>query len=439
MSLSIHDDRMTQLLMAADDGLEADAARLRLERSSIILTFDSMAATESWGQAALLAIAGCGKRMFRGGVFLRETPEAVFRLGHHPATTLRRALLNAGCQEAGMPASAFRIHVGATAPDRCDLYCMADGWRGITSPEPLTAGTDANVLSGVLAGAMATTEAFRRNVLGDLLAARRTRMMSAWDPANPYAGAPLDRLPQKLWLLGGGNLGQATMFVLGLLPYADTAEAALVIQDSDIVGPENLDTQILTEHSWVRRKKARCIADYAEALGFRISVCERRFGPKTVSETDEPRVALVGVDNLKARRWAAASGFDLVLDAGLGRTASEIFDIRLHAFPGLRLVEDAWPVALDDAPQESVVNGGLKKLLAEGRIDLCGQLTIAGRSLGVPSTALAAAVLQVAQACRVLHSGRYCDFIDLALTDTALITAHDATISVALPALGVRA
>lgn len=436
--MAIHDDRLTQLLIAADDGLEVDAARLRLEQSSIMLSFDASAASQDWGQAALLAVARCGKRMFRGGVFLKGTADAVIRVGHHRATTLRRALLNAGCREAGMPASPFCIHVGATAPDRCDLYCMADGWRGITAPEPLTAGSDANVLSGALAGAMAITEAFRRRVLGDLLAARRTQILSAWDPANLYACAPLDRLPQRLWLLGGGNLGQATMFVLGLLPYADTADVALLIHDSDTIGPENLDTQILTEHSWVGRKKARCVADYAEALGFRATVSERRFGPNTVPETDEPRVALVGVDNLKARRWAAASGFDLVLDAGLGRTASEIFDIRLHAFPGLRAVEEAWPIGLDDAPDAPILNVGLEKLLAEGRIDQCGAMTIAGHSLGVPSTALAAAVLQVAQACRALIAGSYADFIDLALTNPAVATGHNATTSVALPGLDVR-
>ena len=46
---------------------------------------------------------------------------------------------------------------------------------------------------------------------------------------------------------------------------------------------------------------------------------------------------------LAARHAAAGSKFDLVLHAGVGAALSEIFDIRIHGFPGTRSPKQAWP------------------------------------------------------------------------------------------------
>ncbi|WFU45506.1 hypothetical protein QA640_46705 (plasmid) [Bradyrhizobium sp. CB82] len=56
----------------------------------------------------------------------------------------------------------------------------------------------------------------------------------------------------------------------------------------------------------------------------------------------------------------------------------------------------------------------MQELVDAGRIDRCGAITIAGRSLGVPSTAVAAAV-QVAQACRAVCDGGFFDLADAPL------------------------
>lgn len=185
MTVPIEHDRIAQLLIASDDGLDIDAARLQLERAAISLTWDPAAAATAWGQAALVTIARCGTRMFRGGVFLRSSSDVEVRVGVQVGANLKRALIDCGCREIGMPSSPFRIHVGATPVDTADLYCMADGWRGIVAPDPITPGIDANVIGGAVAGAMAVTEAFRRHVLGDLLAARRVQSLSAWKGVQP--------------------------------------------------------------------------------------------------------------------------------------------------------------------------------------------------------------------------------------------------------------
>ena len=239
----------------------------------------------------------------------------------------------------------------------------------------------------------------------------------------------MDYLPSSLWLLGLGNLGQATLWTLSLLPYSDPTGVTLLLQDPDISGPENLDTQILTTHAWVGQKKARASARFAEERGFATAISEQRFSAATHRSEHEPGLLLCGLDNLETRRVAAQTeaGFDLVIDAGLGGSAAEVFDIRIHSFPGARTPEEAWP------PQTAMANrplpASLQSLVDEGRLDRCGALSIAGKSMGVPSTAVVAAAIQVGQACRAIATSEYCDLIDLNLHDSSWATGHDAKLS----------
>jgi hypothetical protein len=57
--------------------------------------------------------------------------------------------------------------------------------------------------------------------------------------------------------------------------------------------------------------------------------------------------------------------------------------LRNHGFPGARSPAQAWPEP--DVHLEASLDGSLQELVDAGRIDRCGALTIAGRSLGVPS------------------------------------------------------
>jgi hypothetical protein len=266
-----------------------------------------------------------------------------------------------------------------------------------------------NEIGGVLAGALGVSEVFRGAVLGDLRAGRRTQRLSAFSPRSATGDLEpkLIHLPTAFWLLGLGNLGQAALWTIGMLPYADPSAVSLFLQDFDSSEAGNLPIQILTKPHWIGRKKARSAAAWADDLGFGTTIIERRFMFDSRRSDGEPSLALVGVDNLAARRTAASSNFDLVLDAGLGATAPEIFDIRLHAFPGIRSPEQAWPEPTAEA--ERPLDPALQALVDAGRIDKCGAMTIAGRSLGVPSTAVAAAAIQVAQACRAAIDGSYCD------------------------------
>lgn len=415
MVTDIKHDRLTQLVIKHDDSIGIDTARARLENAALVLYTDS-AANSSWGQAAILTIAECAVRMFRGGVYLGSEFAEPAIIGNKTFITLRQMLVDAGCKTVTSPANAKALHVGieANAPMGA-LRCWADGWVAITSPNsPSELPLNGNEISGILAGAMAVSEIFRQLVLGDVCACKRTQKLSPLSPMNPMpVGIGLELLPKCCWILGLGNLGQATMWVLGLLPYSNPAEVELVLQDSDICGPENLDIQILTKHAWLGHKKARMVAAWAEERGFQTIINERRFTDETKRTKMEPNLAFVGVDNLPTRRLATKAGFDLLIDAGLGASAGEIFDVSIHSFPSEQKAEKIWadPVQQISKP----LNASLEQHVKEGRLDACGAMIIDGQSVGVPSTAVVAATIQVAQACLAIAQGKYCDLIDLSL------------------------
>jgi molybdopterin/thiamine biosynthesis adenylyltransferase len=426
--LAIEHDRQAQLLIGGDSSLGYDTARVRLERAALIVSAGE-AASGVWGQAALLTIAECATRMFRGGVYLaREFQEPVV-VGNRMPIPLQTALVEAGCRPQQAPPQAFALHVGTDIGLPNVLRCWTNGWVATISPRsPSEQPCEGNEISGALAGAMAVSEAFRAVVLSDVRAGRRTQRVSPLTPADPQPlGLLLERLPARCWVLGLGNLGQATLWILGLLRYANPDDVELLLQDADTSGPENLDVQLLTRFSWVGQKKTRAAAAWAEARGFRTVLTERRFTAASGITKGEPRLAFVGVDNLETRRIAAAAGFDLVLDGGLGATSSEVFDIRIHGFPGHREPSLAWPEPAHE--KERDIGTALSRLVEEGRIDVCGAIRVAGQSVGIPTTAVAAAAIQVAQACRAIAESAYCDLVDISLADSKRAMSHDAILA----------
>ena len=229
MRASIAHDRPAQLLLGADSGLGYDEARLRLERSALVL-MAADTARRPWGQAALLTIAQCAVRMFRGGVYLgREFCEPVV-VGNRVPVPLQFLLIEAGCRRQTAPAHAVTLYVGAdTLAIERGLRCWADGWVAtVSSRRPAQPPVEGNEISGALTGALAVAELFRAAVLNDIRAGKRTQRLSALRPGDPRpSGLVLERLPSQCWLLGLGNLGQATLWMLGkarskrlgLLPY----------------------------------------------------------------------------------------------------------------------------------------------------------------------------------------------------------------------------
>ena len=204
-------------------------------------------------------------------------------------------------------------------------------------------------LAAMLSAGLAVNEAFL-HVSGECGAAGHRAMgLSLWQPspacdwlASSDDEPALRFLPSQLWLIGLGHLGQAYLWGLGLLPYPDPSGLSLVLQDVDCVTPASKSTSILSDNSNLGQKKTRAMAAWAERRGFATSIHERLFDSCFRRQESEPAVALCGADNALARRALDQVGFDVVVEAGLGRGYRDFRSMRLHTLPGSRSASDLW-------------------------------------------------------------------------------------------------
>ena len=239
--------------------------------------------------------------------------------------------------------------------------------------------------AGVLAGALAVTEAFQFLRGNQLAAGRREVGLSLWCPEKQWwdstaSGPVIERLPAALWLIGLGNLGQAYLWTLGMLPYAAPSEVQLVLQDCDTLAPSNDSTSLLTNRELIGIHKTRAMADWAEQRGFKTTIVERRFNADFRVDNDEPALALCGVDNALARSALEDVGFAKVIEAGLGGGTSDFLGFRTHVFPGTRRARDVWKQA--HANRDIRIDLPAYKKLAAAGLDRCGLTQLAGRTVG---------------------------------------------------------
>ena len=286
-------------------------------------------------------------------------------------------------------------------------------------------------LSGMLAAGLAVNEAFLFVNGGMPAAGRRALGLSLWRP-GPEADwlqpdesePPLTYLPSRLWLIGLGHLGQAYLWGLGLLPYQDPADVALVLQDIDVIAESTESTSILTDAAMIGRKKTRAMAAWAERRGFATSLQERMFAADFTRQAEEPAVALCGLDNGAGRQALDQVGFDFVVEAGLGRGHRDFRAMRLHVLPGRRAAADIWKQTREGEKVED--RPAYAKLMEDGVLDRCGMTLLAGKAVGAPFVGSIAATLALSEVLRLLHGGAVYQLIDIDLLslDQRLVSQH---------------
>jgi hypothetical protein len=199
-----------------------------------------------------------------------------------------------------------------------------------------------------------------------------------------------------------------------LLPYADAQTLKLILQDTDRVTPSTESTSILTEASMVGQRKTRVLASWAERRGFQTEIQERLFGPWIKRQNFEPTVALCGIDNALGRRALDQAGFDLVLEAGLGRGHRDFRTMRIHSFPGSRSSEEIW-TRTDAVREDTTQQAAYEDLLQKGALDQCGITLLAGKAVGAPFVGATAAALVLSELLRILHGGSLNQLVDVDL------------------------
>jgi hypothetical protein len=374
-------------------------------------------------QAILLTAANCGARAFLGGVSVvgacgpgfSGIQDALTVLCARPADRVHPNLPTLVIGDVG-GADVEPLALRATFADWCGgVVPAASGLR--------LAETGTFTPAGVLAGAIGVTEIFQRVRGGTPMACRRAVGLDLWDLHRDWLGggnAPSpERLPSEIWLVGMGNLGQAYLWTLGLLPY-ERNTARLVLQDTDVVGLSNLSTSMLTTRTMVGRKKTRAMAEWAEARGFETSIVERDFAPNFAIAQREPGVALIGVDNALARQAVEAVGFERVIEAGLGRGPQDFLGIDLHTFPASRPAHEVWP---QTEPSDANITLPAYRMMLERSGDRCGTVRLAGRSIGAPFVGSAAAALAVSELIRLCMGGKSYELVSCHLRNLRDLTA----------------
>lgn len=431
MSTFSHADRVHRLVKEVLDRGAAQSleeAEALFRRYRIALEIDSHAARSASHQATLLTAVALARRVFLGGVVVRSSANVPLAVPLPLGSTLHEAVERLGGRIAHeMPLDDVPLIVigGESRPRRVpfEIRTVAMGWRGGIVPAESTEGAEEDIaipLAAMLAAALAINEAFLYVRGENAAAGHRTVGLSLWNPhaesdwLTPSADEPiLTLLPSRLWLLGLGHLGQSFLWALGLLPYAEPKAVELVLQDVDIVTPSTESTSILSDQSLVGQKKTRAMVAWAECRGFSTAIHERFFGAGFRRQADEPAVALCGLDNALGRRALDEAGFELVVEAGLGRGHQDFRTLRLHTLPASRPAAQIWPHVPEQT--RTVHSPAYQKLVEAGVLDRCGMTLLAGKAVGAPFVGAVAASLVIAEVLRLLHGGQPLQLLDLDL------------------------
>jgi hypothetical protein len=372
-------------------------------------------------QAALLTAINAASRAFLGGVTVAgdlDGPLAVTVAGFMDLATAAQAY-GALVVEAP-PAGAARLRIGPGPADG-GVRTVMSGWSGGCIPGEdldLIDDPDAFVLTGVAAAAIAIAELFQSVRGSNPAAGRRHVGVSLWDPArswmlDTHPGPMPSRLPASAWIIGLGNLGQANLWSLGLLPYVAPERVELVLQDFDRIAESNLSTSLLTTAAMIGLPKTRAMSGWAEARGFQTRIVEQRYGSHSKRLADDPPVALCGVDNASARAALEEAGFARIFEAGLGSGLSDFLAMRLHSFPGPRGARAIWGGVA--APLAPTLDQPAYRALADKGADRCGLVQLAGRTVGAPFVGALAGALVISELVRLVNGGPSMALVDLHL------------------------
>jgi len=422
--------RLTKLLMDTGEAATIDEAEEKLKGYRLGIHINRDVLDSPAYQAGLLTIINTGRRCFLGGVLILGDLDIPLKIPWRRFQTVAEAVEDLQGKvvdklDASIPLISFSENLPGGWEGDFGIKPAIRGWSGGILPiqdQFDFSGKEMFTPAGVLAGALAVSEAFQFVRGGNSTVGHRSVGISLWKPArdadwlNADLGPNLAFLPQKLWLIGLGNLGQAYLWTLGFLPYKAKHkmkdDVRLVLQDTDCLEEANDSTSLLTDLNMVGIKKTRAMSDWCEQYGFQTSLIERKFADDLNANDEEPLLALCGVDNAEARATLEKSGFKRVIEAGLGKGVEEYLCFRMHTFPASKSAVSYWGSKLDKDDAGKLIQQPAYQDLHGRGLDQCGLTELAGRSVGAPFVGAIASTLVIAEVLRMLNGGDAIEVID---------------------------
>jgi hypothetical protein len=438
--------RISKLLVDSDE-MSVGEAQARREQFAVTLRCGPDLAQSRTLQVAVLTAASIATRCFPGAVkVVLDKAAAGSNIVLKPliqgsfATALAELVGPENLQLSSDSEVLGKVLLfGDVPPQPGALRVTFDGWIAQVGPAA-TSGRLAErpycALAGVLAGALALSEVFLSFAELNIAATRRTTGLSLWRPELLHTdaaaqGPQVEVLPRELWVLGLGHLGNAYLWSLAALPYAEPEAVEIYLNDFDKVEAENSETGVIFTPDDEGQLKTRVCSRWLEARGFRTRLIERPFDfdfrRRRVAPQVEPPLALCGFDSNPARRMLPGADFARVLESGLGGTKHNFETVSFHTLPNPRTAEDLWPDL--SAEQQEAQKLEIERIVQENPAyeeleeDDCGRTELAGKSVAVPFVGVTSATLVVAEAIRLLHDGPAYSDIKLSLSDLKSVSA----------------
>ena len=400
--------RRSRITKALTDGahvgsFEEAEARLDAVRVAVILGAKQM--NTRAGQAATLTALATAKKCF-GRVALVVDGDAALLSTLPLGTTLRHAAHALGAQiEKHVPqGTTHSICIGDEYGICWTVHCWWDRWlAGTRATDSKSSGDGRVALAGVFSAALAI-----RQVFACILANRTLRPQDAtvdlWEPwtsADPGLTGPTKfDVPDRLWFLGLGHLGQGFIWNLCLL---GVSGGNAVAQDDQTIGAENEATSLLVLPNDLPSKKTRVAARWLESCGWQTDIIERRHHGDIAVAKEDPPYLLCGLDRLQPRLTMAEQGFEYMIDAGLGHGANDFEGIQIRTIAKGQSIDGLWDETAQTQhgtpPTQLMENDAYAEL--ESRIGSCGIVSFAEASTAVPFVGAATGALVITQAIRL--------------------------------------
>lgn len=409
-------------------------ARLDAVQLDIVLGDDQISTAA--GQAAALTAVATAHKCF-GHVTLVATNDVPLISSLPLGGTLLKAARRLGASIAVRPRlqATHSIQIGTVRRGAgWRICCWWDRWHSGVRAFYDPMGDSRLSIAGVFAGALAMRQVFACVLAGRDVNARdaTVSLWTPWEKAVPSQRGP-ERfdVPDKLWLLGLGHLGQAYVWNLCFLPPG--GERLAVLQDDQSIGEENEATSLLvlpgTGESGDR--KTRLAASWLEACGWRTQLIERRhLGDVAITE-DDPPYLLAGLDRLRPRLTLARHGFPFMLDAGVGHGQADFEGIQIRTIVAGQPLEGLWEKT-GEVTAEQDTNKLLNRAAyveLERHIGQCGTVSFAEASVAVPFVGAVTGALVIAQVIRLasLETAPLFLQMELGAPEFATFGGHTAT------------